>query len=825
MEYPFENIEKKWQKIWDDKRIFNATDNEAKDKYYVLSMFPYPSGALHMGHVSNYSIGDAVSRFKLMQGYNVMQPMGYDAFGMPAENFAIKHNSHPKITTESNIDIMKGQFTSMGFGFDWDREVSTCRPNYYKWGQWLFKKMYEKGLAYKKVSFVNWCDDCATVLANEQVEDGACWRCGSTVRQKELEQWFFKITDYAEELLDFSNVIDWPERVKTMQTNWIGKSFGTEIDFKLEDSETLIPVFTTRPDTIFGVTFMALAPEHPLVSEWLKNEDADSEFAQFCQKVMNEDQITRSADDTTKEGFFTGRYCVNPVNGDRVQIWVTNYVLMDYGTGAVMAVPTHDQRDFEFAKKYEIPMKIVIQNPEEELVLDEMTAAYTEAGILVNSKHFDGKKSNKAKNEISKWIEEQNYGKRTVNYRLRDWGVSRQRYWGNPIPIINCEKCGTVLVPDEDLPVLLPDNVQIGKTTQNPLLSVEDWVNTTCPTCGGHATRETDTMDTFVDSSWYFARYTDALNKEQAFAKENADYWLPVDQYIGGIEHACMHLLYARFFHKFMRDCGLVDSNEPFARLLTQGMVTKDGAKMSKSKGNVVDPQPYIDRYGADTIRTFMLFASPPEKDVEWSDDGVTGAFRFLNRVWRLIDENKDFIIKNNKPYTDKDISKKLQELRYSTHTSIKKVIEDVSERMQFNTAIAKIMEHTNNLYSIKDLAKLNEDEARIFAEGCAVLPKLIYFFAPHIAEEIWQVLGNDNLLHEAGLPEFKKEYTQKSVVTYVIQIMGKVRGKIEVAPDTDQETIKKLALEVPAVQKQIEGKDIKKMIVVPNKLVSIVAK
>jgi leucyl-tRNA synthetase len=825
MEYPFENIEKKWQKIWDDKRIFNATDNEAKDKYYVLSMFPYPSGALHMGHVSNYSIGDAVSRFKLMQGYNVMQPMGYDAFGMPAENFAIKHNSHPKITTESNIDIMKGQFTSMGFGFDWDREVSTCRPNYYKWGQWLFKKMYEKGLAYKKVSFVNWCDDCATVLANEQVEDGACWRCGSTVRQKELEQWFFKITDYAEELLDFSNVIDWPDRVKTMQTNWIGKSFGTEIDFKLEDSETLIPVFTTRPDTIFGVTFMALAPEHPLVSEWLKNEDADSEFAQFCQKVMNEDQITRSADDTTKEGFFTGRYCVNPVNGDRVQIWVTNYVLMDYGTGAVMAVPTHDQRDFEFAKKYEIPMKIVIQNPEEELVLDEMTAAYTEAGILVNSKHFDGKKSNKAKNEISKWIEEQNYGKRTVNYRLRDWGVSRQRYWGNPIPIINCEKCGTVLVPDEDLPVLLPDNVQIGKTTQNPLLSVEDWVNTTCPTCGGHATRETDTMDTFVDSSWYFARYTDALNKEQAFAKENADYWLPVDQYIGGIEHACMHLLYARFFHKFMRDCGLVDSNEPFARLLTQGMVTKDGAKMSKSKGNVVDPQPYIDRYGADTIRTFMLFASPPEKDVEWSDDGVTGAFRFLNRVWRLIDENKDFIIKNNKPYTDKDISKKLQELRYSTHTSIKKVIEDVSERMQFNTAIAKIMEHTNNLYSIKDLAKLNEDEARIFAEGCAVLPKLIYFFAPHIAEEIWQVLGNDNLLHEAGLPEFKKEYTQKSVVTYVIQIMGKVRGKIEVAPDTDQETIKKLALEVPAVQKQIEGKDIKKMIVVPNKLVSIVAK
>ncbi|PID28450.1 MAG: leucine--tRNA ligase [Candidatus Cloacimonadota bacterium] len=826
MEYPFNKIEKKWQKIWYEKKIFSAKNNDKKDKYYVLSMFPYPSGALHMGHVSNYSIGDAVSRFKLMQGYNVMQPMGYDAFGMPAENFAIKHNSHPKITTEKNIEIMREQFKSMGFGFDREREVSTCRPNYYKWGQWLFKKMYEKGLAYKKVSFVNWCDDCTTVLANEQVEDGQCWRCGSSVRKKELEQWFFKITDYAEELLDFSGVTDWPDRVKTMQTNWIGKSFGTKIDFKLENSDKLIPVFTTRPDTIFGVTFMALAPEHPLVSEWLKNEAENSEFLKFCQKVMNEDQITRSADDTTKEGFFTGRYCINPVNGDRVQIWVTNYVLTDYGTGAVMAVPAHDQRDFMFAEKYDIPMKLVIDDPKEKIDLEKMTEAYVDAGILVNSGDFDGEKSNVAKNKISQWIEDNNFGEKTVNYRLRDWGVSRQRYWGNPIPVINCEKCGTVLVPDEDLPVLLPDNVSVGKTTQNPLLSVEEWVNVACPECGGEARRETDTMDTFVDSSWYFARYTDALNSEKAFEKENADYWLPVDQYIGGIEHACMHLLYARFFHKFMRDCGLVNSDEPFARLLTQGMVTKDGAKMSKSKGNVVDPQPYIDRYGADTIRTFMLFASPPEKDVEWSDDGVTGAFRFLNRVWRLIDENKDFIIKNNKNYEDKNISKKMQDLRYSAHSTVKKVIEDTEERMQFNTAVAKIMEHTNNLYSVlPDLNKLNENEAAIFAEGCAILPGLLYFTAPHIAEELNFILGNENLVHENGLPGFKEEYTKKSNVTYVIQISGKIRGKIDVPAGTDEETVKKLALEVSAVQKNTEGKSIKKIIVIPDKLVSIVAK
>jgi len=824
MEYPFEIIEKKWQKIWNDKKIFSADNNTNKPKYYVLSMFPYPSGALHMGHVSNYSIGDAISRYKLTQGFNVMQPMGYDSFGMPAENFAIKNNSHPRLTTEENIAIMRKQFDMIGFGLDWDREVSTCRPDYYKWGQWFFKKMYEKGLAYKKSSFVNWCDDCQTVLANEQVEDGKCWRCDNVVRQKELEQWFFRITDYAEELLDFSKMTDWPERVIAMQKNWIGKSYGTRIDFTLEGSDTTIPVFTTRPDTIFGCTFMALPPEHPLVSEWLKDEAADSDLNQFCQKVLNEDKIMRSAEDTTKEGRFTGRFAINPVNGDKVQIWVTNYVLMDYGTGAVMAVPTHDQRDFEFARKYDIPMKIVIQNPEKTLVPEEMTEAYTEPGILVNSGKFDGMDSDVSKETISNWMQENNMGEQTITYRLRDWGVSRQRYWGNPIPIIHCDHCGTVLVPDEDLPVQLPDNVQLGKTTQNPLLSVSEWVNTTCPKCGRPARRETDTMDTFVDSSWYFARYADAHNTEMPFSSENADYWLPVDQYIGGIEHACMHLLYARFFHKFMRDLGMVHSDEPFTRLLTQGMVTKDGAKMSKSKGNVVDPQYIVDRFGADTVRVFMLFASPPEKDVEWSDEGVKGAFRFLNRIWRLFDERLEII---SADYTKAagHLSPAIKELRYSTHFTIKKVLSDIEDRMQFNTAIAAVMEHLNNITGIKHPEQLNDAEKAVFADSCLIIPRLMYFFAPHISEELWAMSGHDTLVHEAGLIQWNPAFLIKSEITYVIQVMGKVRGKIVVPTSASQDEIKTLALANENVQKFIEGKTIQKVIVIPKKLVSIVAK
>jgi len=760
----------------------------------------------------------------MMQGYNVMQPMGYDAFGMPAENFAIKHNSHPKITTEENIDIMRDQFDMMGFGLDWSREVSTCRPDYYKWGQWFFKRMYEKELVYKKSSHVNWCDDCQTVLANEQVEEGKCWRCDSIVRQKELEQWFFKITDYAEELLDFSGVIDWPEKVKIMQTNWIGKSYGTNIHFKLENNSDIITVFTTRPDTIFGCTFMALPPEHPLVGRWLKKESQDSEFYNFCQKILNEDKIMRTAEDTTKEGMFSGRFTINPVNGEKIQIWVTNYVLMDYGTGAVMAVPTHDQRDFEFAQKYDIPMKIVIQNPEKTFTLAEMEEAYIEPGNLVNSGKFDGMESIASQKAISDWMEENKMGEQTVTYRLRDWGVSRQRYWGNPIPIIYCDDCGEVLVPDEDLPVLLPDNVQLGKTTRNPLISVSDWVNTTCPNCGKPAKRETDTMDTFVDSSWYYARYADAHNTELPFLQEKADHWLPVDQYIGGIEHAVMHLMYARFFHKFMRDIGMVNSDEPFARLLTQGMVTKDGAKMSKSKENTVDPQYIVDRFGADTVRIFMLFASPPEKDVEWSDEGMKGSFRFLNRIWRLFDDNLD-LIKNNQVATeiDEEISQKFKDLRFSTHATIKKVIDDILERLQFNTAIAAIMEHLNNVYSITEFDKLNKNELFIYAESCAVIPRLIYPFAPHIAEELWSLIGNDELLHESGIPEFNKEYLLKDEITYVVQIMGKIRGKLSVPVNASEEFIRTAALELENVKKHIEGKEIRKVIVIPGKLISIV--
>ncbi len=823
MEYPFEKIEKKWQKIWLEKKIFKAIDYSEKPKYYILSMFPYPSGALHMGHVSNYSIADALSRHKLMQGFNIMQPMGYDSFGMPAENFAIEHHSHPRLTTDENIDIMRKQFNSFGFGFDWDREVSTCHPEYYKWGQWLFKRMYEKGLAYKKSSFVNWCESCQTVLANEQVEEGKCWRCEDLVNQKELEQWFFKITNYAEELLDFSDVIEWPDKVKTMQVNWIGKSPGTEIYFKIEHSEKTIEVFTTRPDTIFGCTFMALPPEHPLVTEWLKSEPEDSKLRRFCQKVINEDKISRTAEDSTKEGIFSNRFALNPVNGEKVQIWITNYVLMDYGTGAVMAVPAHDQRDFEFARKYDIPIKIVIQNPEKSLVLDKMQEAYIEPGILVNSKHFDDMDSIQSKAAITKWMGENKMGKAVITYRLRDWGVSRQRYWGNPIPIIYCEKCGVVPVPDEDLPVLLPENVQVGKTTQNPLLSVEEWVNVACPVCGEPARRETDTMDTFVDSSWYYARYTDANNDQAPFAPELAEYWLPVDQYIGGIEHACMHLLYARFFHKFMRDLGFVKSNEPFARLLTQGMVTKDGAKMSKSKGNTVDPAYIIDRYGADTVRVFMLFASPPEKDVEWCDEGVKGAFRFLNRVWRLFEEKRDIISEYCSETAGSDfVSNDFKDLRYSTHHTIKKVINDL-ERFQYNTAIAAIMEHLNNVYAIKNREITNKNNKVVFAQSCVIIPHLLYPFAPHLSEELWSKIGFDKLLHEYGIPEYEQKYLYQEEVTYVVQIMGKIRGKLTVDINASEDEIKSEVLSLENVQKYIAGKEIRKIIIIPKKLVSIV--
>lgn len=856
MEYPFGTIEQKWQRIWKERGVVHATDDSPKPKYYVLSMFPYPSGILHIGHASNYSIGDAVTRLKMMQGYNVMQPMGYDAFGMPAENFAIAHNSHPRLTTEENIRAMRGQFDKMGFALHWDREVSTCRPDYYRWGQFIFKQLYEKGLVYRKKSFQNWCVHCQTVLANEQVEDGNCWRCGKEVIQKELEQWYFRITKYTEELLDFSSVIDWPERVILMQKHWIGKSEGVEIVFPLEaltesaptqqmpDSTDSITVFTTRPDTIYGVTFMALPPEHTLVQRWLAEEPENHALHEFCHRVINEDKIMRSAEDNVKEGIFSGRYCINPLNGYRVQIWITNYVLMEYGTGAVMAVPAHDQRDFEFARKYVIPMQIVIQNPQQDLTLSEMDAAYVEPGIMTASAQFDGKDSEAAKQDIGKWIEQNNWGRITCAYRLRDWGISRQRYWGCPIPIIYCDACGVVLVPDEDLPVILPNEVQVGKTTQNPLLSVPDWINVPCPQCGKPACRETDTMDTFVDSSWYYARYTDPKNDYQPFAPAKADYWLPVDQYIGGIEHACMHLLYARFFHKFMRDLGWVKCDEPFARLLTQGMVLKDGAKMSKAKGNVVDPQYIIDRFGADTLRVYLLFASPPDKDVEWSDDAVMGAFRFLNRVWRLFDVHRELIGTHNRSLQESDpttsiadknaddsgvealsasvLSDDIAHLRYMQHRCVKRWTEDCLNRMQYNTAIASIMELLNAITAIRDTDRLSPAEVTIYVEACHALPRMLYPFAPHLAEELWLQTGAGELLHNSGMPQYDERWLVLDTITYVIQINGKIRGKLEIPCETPEEEIKAQALEVENVRSHIAGKSIRKIIVIPGKMVSI---
>lgn len=825
MEYPFAQIEDKWQKIWRERRIFNPSEVSDKPKYYVLAMFPYPSGVLHCGHASNYAISDAISRLKMMEGYSVMQPMGYDAFGMPAENFAIQHNSHPRITTEENIAAMRGQFDAMGFGLDWEREVSTCRPDYYKWGQYLFKKLYEKGLVYRKKSWQNWCEECQTVLANEQVENGSCWRCHSVVTQKDLEQWYFRITDYAEELLDFSGMVDWPERVILMQKHWIGKSAGTRIDFPLEGEGTPVSVFTTRPDTVFGVTFMALPPEHPLVQKWLQEEPENSALQEFCHRVINEDKLLRTAEDQTKEGIFSGRYCLNPLNGNRVQIWITNYVLMDYGTGAVMAVPAHDQRDFEFARKYNIPMLLVIQNPAQDLKLETMQEAYVEPGIMANSAPFDGLDSEAAKAAISALIEEKCWGQVTSTYRLRDWGISRQRYWGNPIPVIHCPNCGVVLVPDADLPVLLPENVQVGKTTSNPLLSVPDWYMTLCPKCGAVAKRETDTMDTFVDSSWYYARYADPKNDQEPYAPAKANYWLPVDQYIGGIEHACMHLLYARFIGKFMRDLGWLDCDEPFARLLTQGMVLKDGAKMSKSKGNVVDPGYIIDRFGADTLRVFLLFASPPDKDVEWSDDGVMGAFRFLNRIWRLIEGNLESIKRGLQLNSElADISAPLKDLLYSSHLTVKKWLDDCQNRMQYNTAIAAVMEHLNHCVAVKDPSALAEPDLAVYAEACGIFPQLLYPFAPHIAEELWQLLGFSELLHESGLPGYEERYLVRDSVTYVVQVNGKLRGKLEVAPDTDPKELQKLALEVDNVKHFLAGWTVQKVIVVPGKMVSIAA-
>ncbi|MBT8762686.1 leucine--tRNA ligase [Desulfohalobiaceae bacterium Ax17] len=827
--YNPQEIEQKWQEIWEKEKYFQVTHKDDRPKYYVLEMFPYPSGRIHMGHVRNYSIGDVVARLKRMQGYNVLHPMGWDAFGLPAENAAIKRNVHPAKWTYENIDYMREELKRLGYSYDWSRELATCHPKYYKWEQLFFLKFLEKGLVYRKKSPVNWCPKCQTVLANEQVEEGLCWRCDSLVEQKELEQWFLRITDYAEELLDFLPKLSsgWPERVLTMQRNWIGKSEGMEIDFSVDGMDESITVFTTRQDTLYGATFMSLAPEHPLVEKLIQGTDQEQDVRAFIQKVAQMDRTVRSSEDLEKEGVFTGRYCINPVTGIKMPIYVANFVLVEYGTGAVMAVPAHDQRDFEFARKYNLPIKVVIQPEDTVLEPDTMDAAYTEKGYLVNSGQFNNLPNEEAKIKLAEYLEEKGLGKRTVNYRLRDWNISRQRYWGAPIPVVYCEKCGIVPVKEEDLPVVLPLDVKTRPDGRSPLPEYEEFLHTTCPRCNGPAKRETDTMDTFVESSWYFARYTDARKDDAPFDPEALKYWLPVDQYIGGIEHAILHLLYSRFFVKALRDLGYMEIDEPFANLLTQGMVLKDGAKMSKSKGNVVDPDEMINRYGADTVRLFCLFAAPPEKDMEWSDSGIEGAHRFLNRLWRLVQELLPILSPVGVAIeVDGDsLSSPEKELRRKEHETIFKVSRDVKDKFQFNTAIAAIMELTNTLYGLKEELKQSENGQKLLSSAISTALVLLSPIAPHICEELWEQMGYKTRLAEVSWPEYDEKALVKDEILIIIQVNGKLRAKISVPREASEDEIKSKALADVNVQRHIQGKNIVKVIVVPKKLVNIVAK
>ena len=817
-----QEIEAKWQNIWETERSCHTEMDDTKPKYYVLEMFPYPSGKLHMGHVRNYSIGDVVARFRTMEGYNVLHPMGFDSFGMPAENAAIKNKVHPAQWTYANIENMERQQKALGLAYDWAREVITCREDYYRWTQWLFELFYKKGLAYKKEASVNWCDTCGTVLANEQVEDGKCWRCKSEVHKKNLAQWFFKITDYADELLaDLAKLPGWPERVKTMQENWIGRSEGLEFRLPAPTLATEIPVYTTRPDTVFGITFLALAPEHPLVDKICAISDKADEIRAFCARVKKQSDIERASSESEKEGIFTGLYCTNPFNGEQVEIWITNYVLFEYGTGAVMAVPSEDQRDWMFATKYGIRKILTIRPPEGELRLEDMTEAYVEKeGFLINSGKFTGMEMHAAMGAIIDEAEAQGYGKRRVNYRLRDWLISRQRYWGAPIPIINCEKCGEVLVPEEELPVRLPEDVSFEQGAVSPLSSSEHFLHCTCPKCGGEAMRETDTMDTFICSSWYYYRYADPKNTERPFDRDKVNYWAPVDQYIGGIEHAILHLLYARFFTKVLRDAGMLDFDEPFTNLLTQGMVIKDGAKMSKSLGNVVSPEEIIEKYGADTARLFILFAAPVERDLDWSDQGVEGAFRFLNRVWRILLQFEGAIKSAPADCDPSALTPEETELRRVLHMTVKKVTEDVRDRFMFNTAISSIMELVNAFYVFQD----KELSPALARETASMLLRMLAPFAPHITEELWARLFTGSV-HAEKWPAYDASALTQDEIEVVLQINGKVRDRVKIAADLDKASMERIVTELPRARELTEGKTIVKVICVPGKLVNIVVK
>ncbi|WGS64773.1 leucine--tRNA ligase [Marinitoga aeolica] len=824
MDYNHIEIEQKWQKEWEEKKVFKTSQRSDKEKYYVLTMFPYPSGTIHVGHVKNYVIGDVVARYKRMQGYNVLHPFGYDAFGLPAENAAIKNNVNPGEWTFKNIETIRNQIKKIGISYDWDREIATCTEDYYKWTQWIFLKLYEKGLAYKKHAAVNWCPSCKTVLANEQVVNGKCERCGTEIEMKKLEQWYFKITEYSEKLLNDLDILEgWPENVKIMQKNWIGKSVGAEVNFTIDGTEKELTVFTTRPDTLWGVTFMALAPESPLVEE-LTTPSQKKEVEEFLNRVTKEDKFKRIAQGAKKDGAFTGSYAINPVNGEKIPIYVANYILFEYGTGAIMAVPAHDQRDFEFAKEFNLPIRIVIKPENSDLKVTDLQEAFTEDGIMINSDKFDGMKNREALPEIIKWLEENKLGKKSIQYKLRDWLISRQRYWGAPIPIVYCDDCGIVPVPEKDLPVKLPTDVKFEPTGKSPLTYTEDFIHTTCPKCGKPARREVDTMDTFVDSSWYYLRYINPKMEDKPFDTDDANYWLPVDQYIGGVEHAILHLLYSRFITKVLYDLGYINFIEPFSNLFTQGMIYKNGAKMSKSKGNVVSPDEMVEKYGADTLRLYMLFMGPPEKDAEWNDAGLEGVARFMNKVWnsmsKIINITKNVNIKNMNLNTKEEKS-----LRRKLHQMIGKITNDIEKNFQFNTAISGMMELINELNSYMNNTPEEKWNKELLKEVAQDFIILLSPFAPHLAEELWHMMGHSTFVLNAKWPEVDKNALKVEELEIVVQINGKVRAKIVVDANATEEEIKNKAFEEEKVKKYLENSEVKKVILVKGKLLNIVIK
>ena len=821
-----QEIEKKWQAIWEENKVFHTPDNSEKPKYFALSMFPYPSGKLHMGHVRNYTITDVIARFKKAQGYNVLHPMGWDSFGLPAENAAMKHGANPETWTDENIAYMTKQLKMLGLSYDWEREVTTCKPEYYKWTQWLFLQLYKKGLAYKKEAAVNWCDKCGTVLANEQVIDGKCWRCDSIVEKKYLSQWFFKITDYAEKLLeDLDKLKGWGDNVKTMQANWIGKSQGAIFRFPVVDApngeKMDVPVYTTRPDTVHGITYLVVAPEYKDIDKLTTpdNKQAVEDYRANARKMT---EIERLSTDRVKTGVPLGTHCKNPFTGEIFPLWTADYALVEYGTGAVMAVPTHDTRDFDFAKKYNLPLKVVIQNPENPS--DCKDAAYTEEGVLINSNEFNGMKNTEAKKAITQKAVDEGFGEFKTQYRLRDWLISRQRYWGAPIPIVYCDKCGIVPEKEENLPVLLPKDVDFKVVGKSPITTSPTFAETTCPICGGKARREMDTMDTFVCSSWYYLRYSDAKNSQMPFSKELVDKWLPVDQYVGGIEHAILHLLYSRFFTKALKDLGLLSFDEPFKNLLTQGMVLKDGSKMSKSKGNTVDPDEIFGNYGADTARLFILSDSPPARDFDWSDAGVEGCYKFLNRVWRLVSENFEYMKKDY--MLSFPLKRENDDLVRVVHMAIKGITNDISNDFQFNTVISKYRELTNAIYDWRAKKKdLNDEDKNVFSFAVISLIKLMSPVTVHMSEEIWKELGFENSIHDEPWCEWDENLAKASKITLVVQINGKVKDKLEADEGASNDELQTLALSSDRVKELTDGKEVVKVIVVPKKLVNIVVK